>query len=262
MSAVLRRREIELDTPAQKLVNAKMLEDKGDDMHEAGDDGVSAVQTLYDWAVDPNAKHRTVVLLGGFGMGKTTTVQMLHERLYQEAHKNRDVPVPIYLDFRRLIPETEHGKALIINRGTLIARALHPDVVSAIGSGKIIDVIRNENCVVIFDGLDEVGNRIGREHATQLYRQFLEIIPAEIQADEAKSGEVDWVKCKTRLVVTCRTHFFRTLREQNSMLCGAHRGISISRSGKSNHAIPGTRLYYMAPLSLEQIEELFTKYLG
>lgn len=53
--------------------------------------------------------------------------------------------------------------------------------------------------MAIFDNLDEIGNRIRRVHAAQLYRKFLEIIPSTVLQSEAKSQEIDSEPCPTCL---------------------------------------------------------------
>ncbi|MFN4090558.1 MAG: NACHT domain-containing protein, partial [Alphaproteobacteria bacterium] len=250
------------DVATGKRIRAHLTADEGDDRAAPTEGRLLAVDTLYGWATNPDAESRMLVLLGGFGMGKTTTVQLLHERLRDDLEKGREVPTPVYLDFRRLIPATEPGKAIKATLADLVASSLHADARNIISGDKVIDLIRSDRCVVIFDGLDEVGNRIGREYAIQLFRQFLELIPADVQAAEARKGKADWNACQTRLILTCRTHFFRTLRQQNSLLSGAHRrSPQIALDGRGTK-LPGIDTYYMAPLTLEQIAELFERHLG
>ena len=116
-------------------------------------------------------------------------------------------------------------------------------------------MIQSEPCVVILDGLDEIGNRIGRVHASALYRQLLELIPGEVwQADRQNKGTPDWKKCPTRIIVTCRTHFFRSFAEEQSTVAGNDRvGHRLRES---------IQTWYMAPLSPKAIKELFIKSLG
>ena len=249
------------DNPDDKLVEGFVSHDGGDDNTVRDEDRRPAVETLLDWATNPHAEDRMVVLLGGFGMGKTTTVQGLHKRL-RDLMGEEFAPTPIYLDFRRLIPGTEHGRGLSKTLPEIIAEALHSRARQAVTGEQVIDLVQKEPCVVIFDGLDEVGNRIGREYATQLYRQLLELIPSDVQAEEASSGKVDWQRCQTRIVLTCRTHFFRSLREQNAILAGSHRRASRLALNREQARLPGISIFRMAPLRPSQIRELFARHLG
>ncbi|MCP4303856.1 MAG: NACHT domain-containing protein, partial [bacterium] len=250
------------DTASAHRIETHFSVEDGDDNQAQRGERPLAVETLYQWAIDDNAPNRIVFLLGGFGMGKTTTVQSLHEALQANVSKNPNVPTPIYLDFRRLIPMTEHGRALTSDMGTLIHTALHSDARREVSGNQVVDLIRHDRSLVIFDGLDEVGNRIGREAAAQLFRGFLELIPPDVRAREASEGRVDWADCKTRLIVTCRTHFFRSLREQTHLLSGSSRAATILRGNSKEHQVPGAMTFYMAPLRMEQIEELFENSLG
>ncbi len=256
------------DVTSGRRVTGEFTQGEGDDRKSIDEGRLPAVDTLYKWATSNDAPNRMVVLLGGFGMGKTTTVQALHERLRNGLATEPTLPTPVYLDFRRLIPMAETGKAIGLTLAELVLQSLHLDARSNIKADEVLRFIRSEPCVVIFDGLDEVGNRIGREYAAQLFRQFLELVPAEVLASEAKSGAADWSACQIRLILTCRTHFFRSLREQNSLLSGAHRRplrsvvLEALNDQRTPAAPAGMDVYYMAPLGMAQIKDLFERHLG
>ena len=249
-----------VDVEQEKFIRNEFVE-TGDDASPSDEQGMPAVETLFEWAQDPKSTHRRVVLLGGFGMGKTTTVQMLAERLRDAMQTNTNVPTPIYLDFRRLTPLATPGQPLQVELGELIHRALHADASRAVSAEQVVEFIRSQPCVVIFDGLDEVGNKIGREFAAQLYRQFQELIPAQVQQQEATEGRVDWQVCPTRLVLTCRTHFFRDFRQQNALLSGGARRNRLTLTD-SEPKPAAVKTYYMAPFRREQITELFGRLMG
>ncbi|MEL6721893.1 MAG: NACHT domain-containing protein [Pseudomonadota bacterium] len=240
-----------LDLAPHRTIETRIQPNKDDDTTTT--DTIPAVQTLFDWVCTATPAYRTTVLLGGFGMGKTVTVQLLAQKLHDARQQNDAIPTPVYLDFRRLIPQTRHGEAVTTGIDELIFIALDPEHTEHNRAGQLRDLIRAEPCVVIFDGLDEIGNRIGREHAVQLYRRFLELIPIDVRQTEARAKTADYSVCPTRLLLTCRTHFFRDLREQEGFFAGAHR----SHSGSNRY-----QEYHMAPLSLDKIQELFQQYLG
>ncbi|MEM6405544.1 MAG: NACHT domain-containing protein, partial [Pseudomonadota bacterium] len=240
-----------LDLAPRQVIETRIKSRKSD--HTITTDTIPAVQTLFDWVCAATPAYRTTVLLGGFGMGKTVTAQLLAQKLHDVRQQNDAIPTPVYLDFRRLIPQTRHGEAVTTGIDELIFIALEPEHTEHQRAGQLRDLIRTEPCVVIFDGLDEIGNRIGREHAVQLYRRFLELIPSDVRQAEARAKIADYSVCPTRLLLTCRTHFFRDLREQDGFFTGAHR----SHSGSNRY-----QEYHMAPLSLDKIQELFQQYLG
>ena len=241
------------DIPEEQTIETKFLsEDKNNpDEREAAENSIPALPCLEDWAKDPAAKHRVLAILGGFGMGKTVIVQRLADKLFRDGNG----PTPIYLDFRRLIPMANPGQPIRSELSDIILQTIGGEAAKRINAEKLIAMIRSEPCVVILDGLDEIGNRIGRDHTTALYRQLLELIPREAwQADSENKGTPDWKACPTCLIVTCRTHFFRSFAEEQSTFALSDR--SDRRLRASIHTL------HMAPLTMEAIQQLFIKSLG
>ena len=258
---IARRVHFKLDLEKARRVEAHFTLEDGDDHKIASGNRPLAVDRLYSWATDDDEPNRIVFSFWRIWHGKTTTVQALHERL-QANWQEPNVPTPIYLDFRRLIPLSDHGKPIAFDMPTLVHTALHSDAQREVTGEQVVELIRSDRSLVIFDGLDEVGNRIGREAAAQLYRKFLELIPADVLSEEAKAGRADWTKCQTRLILTCRTHFFRDLREQTNLLSGSSRMAPRLEKGNGDPQVPGASTFYMAPFRMEQIAELFKNALG
>ena len=240
------------DISEKQAIETRIHSDKNNpDEREAAENSIPALPYLEDWAKGDAAKHRVLAILGGFGMGKTVIVQRLADKLSGHG----DGPTPIYLDFRRLIPTANPGQPIRLELSDVIFKAIGGDAAKRINAEKLINMIRTEPCVVILDGLDEIGNRIGRDHAAALYRQLLELIPrAAWQADSVNAGTPNWEACPTRLIVTCRTHFFRSLAEEQSTFALSDRGDRRLRA--SIHTL------HMAPLTMEAIQQLFIKSLG
>ena len=243
---------IRRDIPEEKAIETRFIsDDKKPDERTVTEDSTPALPYLRKWAKDKEARNRIFAILGGFGMGKTVTVQRFADELYRDSK----APTPIYLDFRRLISASNVGQPIRIELPDIILQAIGPSAAEHLDARKLIDMIQSEPCVVILDGLDEIGNRIGRVHASALYRQLLELIPGEVwQADRQNKGTPDWKKCPTRIIVTCRTHFFRSFAEEQSTVAGNDRvGHRLRES---------IQTWYMAPLSPKAIKELFIKSLG
>ena len=227
--------------------------------HELDDERTSEeiLPLLHSWANSANSKNRVVALLGSFGSGKTVTSQLLARALAEAVAKEPSQPEPIYLDLRR-VQELYSIETLVKpNLSQIIAAALSKAEGAQLADAeRILRFIHSQPCVVIFDGLDEVGNRIGVEAATQLYRQLLEIVPAEAWNRDIKIKRADWSTCPARIMVTCRSHFFRDHLQEISSLNSHDRA--------SHHNWPPDLLqrYYMAPLSREQVREVLIKNLG
>ena len=252
-----------IDVHREALVSPEFIGGPGGERSNRSQ-GIPAIESLMTWATDDSAPNRRVVILGGFGMGKTTTVQLLAEALLEKLDAGEVVPTPVYLDFRRLIARTEQGKAVEGELSELILAALPAEARARLSGDDLLAFIRRENCLVIFDGLDEVGTRIGREYAALLHRQFEELIPARVAAEEASSGTPNWSACCTRLLLTCRTHFFRSVRGEQNLFSGFSR----KAPGLQKRDLDGGAqrrdlvTHHMAPLSRERIQALFRLTLG
>ena len=241
------------DISEQQTIETKLFpsDENKPDEREAAENSIPALPYLANWTRDKKAKHRVLAILGGFGMGKTVIVQRLADKLSGDSSG----PTPIYLDFRRLIPTANPGQPIRSELSNIILQTIGGEAAKRINAEKLVAMIRTQPCVVILDGLDEIGNRIGRDHAAALYRQLLELIPrAAWQADSVNKGTPDWEACPTRLIVTCRTHFFRSLFDEQSTFALSDRGDRRLRA--SIHTL------HMAPLAMEAIQQLFTKSLG
>ena len=212
---------------------------------------------LHLWASSADSKNRVVALLGSFGSGKTVTSQLFARALADAVAKDPSQPEPIYLDLRRVQELYSIEAPIKPSLSQIIATALSKAEGAQLAEAeRILRFIRSQTCVVIFDGLDEIGNRIGVEAATQLYRQLLEIVPAEAWEQDIKARRADWQACPARIMVTCRSHFFRDHLQEISSLNSHDRA--------SHHSWPPDLLqrYYMAPLSREQVREVLIKNLG
>ncbi len=222
---------------------------------EDGETAQPILPLLMDWACSDTETNRVFALLGSFGAGKTTTAQLFARQL-ADAPGTGDSPppMPVYLDFRRLIPAYDREAPATLPLPDLIGLAL----AGGMNGQEVVGLLQAEPCVIIFDGLDEVGTRIGPERAAALYRNLLEIVPASIWTQDRKQGRADWTACPIRILVTCRTHFFRDGIEENSTLCAHDR----HDTGPRREADSMVRRLYMAPFTPDQIRSLLQKSLG
>ncbi|MBM3784953.1 MAG: NACHT domain-containing protein [Acidobacteria bacterium] len=160
--------------------------------------GRSAIDQLVEWAADPKGTPYCA-LLGELGMGKTTTAKELVRRI--------EGRVPLYFDLRNVREMAKHGddcpglKAIL---KSLVEKQTWEGG-PGIRALTVEDVIRMAalGALVIFDGLDEV--LVGLTPARQqlFTRQLFSLVPARKDT-------------KGRILITCRSHFFRTIAEQSA----------------------------------------------
>ena len=207
----------------------------------------------------PTLGGRLLVLLGDFGMGKTTNLQYFTRSLLEERQKKPNLPLPIYLDMRRMVRLIAEAGSAPPHLQDLIAAGLKLDTPAQDQSHikDYMNYIRTKPSVVIFDGLDEIGNQIGEPQARLLFQQLLDIIPNDIWIKDSKASKPDYRACPTRLMLSCRTHFFRDTEAETAALTGNYRHILSNKSGKSLWS----RLY-VAPFTLEQIKSWLEKNIG
>jgi WD40 repeat protein len=243
-------------------------------------EGVPIVDELVSWAAS-TSRHapRLVALLGEFGMGKTITCQLFTQTLLKLRQKNPNIPLPIYFDLRG-INSVEDGKA---DLSSLLQQMLKNESGEAPSPNEVISFARERGSIVIFDGLDEVTNRLSSDAAIRFYRQLLSIVPAETwssdnayrrrarnrqpvtkEKTDGKDGRRkrkrrqlpidDDLMTGPRLIVSCRTHYFRDVTAQRSFLTGMDRS--------QVEADADIAAYFMLPFTDEQIENYLTIHLG
>ncbi len=196
-----------------------------------------AVTRLVDWATakEPGAP-RLCALLGDVGMGKTTTAKLFTQKLLNRRARGTACPLPILFDLRdvRINGLAEAMTLDHILDGMLDAgrpAGVPPDRLTA-------DVVRRRlgqgDAVVVFDGLDEVLVHLS-PHDQQLFTRQL------WRAVGESSG--------ARMLLTCRTQYFRTIREQITFF-----------TGEGLHGLRGED--YLALLMLPFREEQVREYLA
>ncbi|MGH3880356.1 MAG: pentapeptide repeat-containing protein, partial [Actinophytocola sp.] len=172
---------------------------------------VLAVDRLVDWVTDRRAgAPRLCALLGDVGMGKTTTAKLFTQRLLDLRDRGKRVPLPILFDLRDVrVPDLADSMTLDRILDTMID-ATRPTGVPQ--ERLCADVVRQRldagDAVVIFDGLDEVLVNLG-DHDRQLFTR-------QLWRSLSK-------KSTSRMLLTCRTQFFRTIRDQVTFFTGEDR---------------------------------------
>ncbi len=160
-----------------------------------------ALTYLLEWVRDPKAPPYCA-LLGELGMGKTTTAKELVRRLSEGRKQGEKLPIAIFLDLRYVGDFAQEDPDL----DEIVRRILKHDWKSGPRkkppSPEEIYKLVEEGALVIFDGLDEVLVHLTPSQGQLFTRQLFRMVPPG-----AKGG---------RLLITCRTHYFRSFQEQSS----------------------------------------------
>jgi WD40 repeat protein len=229
-------------------------------MAKAEGEGLDILRHLETWASSPGGPRMTV-LLGDFGMGKTVTCQMLTQRLLaNRREKPGSAPLPIYLDMREIREAKAAGDAEL---KTLLADMLRPYGEGSLDPGEVIHYAQKNGALVIFDGLDEVTNKLSLADGQRLFRAILRIVPEEDwEADRAareanrKRGRPSAAAARRgpRLLVSCRTHYFADVAAQRGFLTDKDRaGLDVNDD---------VAVWFMLPFNASQIESYLKQNLG
>ncbi len=184
---------------------------------ESTKERIDALQFLQDWATNSKAPP-FCALLGEYGMGKTTTCKALTQRLLAAWRDDASLPMPIYLDLRYVGEYAKESPGLesIIER--VVRQSWHGGHAQGLQAAEVIRLVQQEGALVVFDGLDEVLVHLTDHAGQQFTRELWRILPPALFASEAlKSSRPG------KLLISCRTHYFRTLRDQTTHLVGEGR---------------------------------------
>ena len=172
-----------------------------------------AVERLASWARGLEGEHSSLcALLGNLGTGKTTSTVMLTRRLLELRKAGEEVPLPIVFDLRDLSPTTLKDFGL----RTILTQLLTKFSLSTITVDNVLATVQDEHTLVIFDGLDEILVHLTPGDGQRLTRSLLEVLDLD---DRGSQGE----NPRTRLLLSCRTQYFRTVEEEFSFFDGQGR---------------------------------------
>ena len=169
-----------------------------------------AVDRLIEWANDQEEKAPSLcALLGDLGTGKTTTSILLTRELLAKRKDRRRVPLPIYFDLRDLDVDRLPDFGL----RSILEQMLHQSSPTSIDVDRALEIISSERCLVVFDGLDEVLVHLEESAGQRLTRGLLQTLTL---AAPKNNSDI-------RLMLTCRSQYFRSIREEFSFFSGQNR---------------------------------------
>ena len=172
-------------------------------------DITDVVERLVTWArKGPDNSSRWCALLGDLGTGKTTSAILLTRRLLELRKAGEQVPLPIYFDLRDLSPTGLRDFGL----RTLFTRLLSVSTKSAVMVDDVLDAIRSEPTLVVFDGLDEVLVHLSPGDGQRLTQSFLEVLTLNVPNSGTEPPGI--------LLLSCRTQYFRTMNDEAFFVFG------------------------------------------
>ena len=176
---------------------------------------LDAVGRLVEWATDDSATSPAMcALLGDLGMGKTTTAKLLTSRLLELRATDPSVPLPLYFDLREFdVRGLTAGYNLERVLDLLLARS---DSLGNRPTGAdVLRLLAEGNVLALFDGLDEVLVKLPRRDGDD----FTRLLWRAVQSTRFPGQR----RANTKLLLSCRTHFFRSMRDTSSALRGRGR---------------------------------------
>ncbi len=228
-----------------------------------------AIDELMTWAKQsPQSIEPFLAILGEYGIGKTTLLQTFARRLKEDRTTDPSLPVPIYIDLRQMsipgdgsVPLLEELLESFI-RNCWVAGGLTNAKMSA---ESLIQFVQHNNAIVIFDGLDEKTTAMRPERAQQFLRRLWSILPdaaARMQLLKSRSKAAESGKQTTtttatgspttgRMIMSCRSHYFRDVTSQSSML-----------RGEDREQMDGYPALVLVPWQEDQILSYLTERLG
>ena len=216
---------------------------KGEDAPRA-DERQDALAFLMDWATDSGPQAQPCcVLLGEYGMGKTTTSAELTRRLLEARKADPSQPLPIYLDLRLLGEQAKSAPDLLAILDAVLRRSWHAGRTdAALTAAELVRLVQHEGALVIFDGLDEVLVHLSDAAGRQFVRELYRILPPALWPRQRKPGAPGR---PGKVMMTCRTHYFRTLRDQSTFL---------TAEGRDGIGAGDYRVFVLLPFTEAQIE--------
>ncbi|WP_350152233.1 pentapeptide repeat-containing protein [Nitrosomonas sp.] len=185
---------------------------------------VNAQQFLFGWANDPDSPP-FCALLGEVGIGKTTNCKMLALTLTEHREADRKLPQVIYIDLRdaRLTTEEQENippLSVILDR--ILQKSWQSgDSALSFDHHTIFRLVQQENALIIFDGLDEVLVHLKPMQGKAFIRELWRILPPAV-IDRDESG-AKTARHTGKLLLSCRSHYFRDIWQQNNFLTGEGR---------------------------------------
>ncbi len=209
-----------------------------------GGERVKIVDELERWVKDKKERP-FCALLGDYGIGKTTACKMLVRRLDEQRKESNKIPLVIYIDLR-LVGKVEKVPTLNEIVKTALEESWKSDAMPVLTAAEIIEQVQKKGALIIFDGLDEVTVHLTPNKAREFIRKLWQILPPPVFATQKESAKTELGK----MIISCRTHYFKDVKEQNSMF---------TAEGRDDITSDNYKALIVLPFTDEQIHEYLQK---
>ncbi|WP_371151413.1 NACHT domain-containing protein [Buchananella felis] len=198
---------------------------------------VQAVPALLEWSKNrAESSPRFAALLGNVGMGKSTALKQLTLQLLDAREQDASLPLPVLFDLRELNGRSVDEMSACDLLDALLKRT--EDVGDTATGADVMQLAKLGNCVLLFDGLDEALVHLTEQQGQRLIQRLWQI-----------AGD----NPTTRLAISCRTHYFRTLRDEVSTFLSQGR----ESVNESDYLV-----LHMLPFTQEQVREYIASNVG
>lgn len=200
---------------------------------------IDALEYLHDWLSVEKAPP-ILYVLGDYGIGKTTTLKHLTHELLERRKKDQSVPVPMFIDLRHYLFERKQHVPTSIQEllTAVIVRNWRLPGPPNVTADDILEMVRDERALLIFDGLDEKTVHMTSSEARAFIRVLWQSLPesghsarskkrAHGKEKDGRDQADDHQPPKSiptgRLIISCRSHYFRDVPAETAMLTGEDR---------------------------------------
>jgi RNA polymerase sigma factor (sigma-70 family) len=204
--------------------------------HESAGLGTNSSKFLEEWLLDSSWNQLT--LLGDMGTGKSFLSRMLALKLAQAYLNNpAEAPFPVLVDLRNADRQFSLEGLILTHFAKYgLSRASFEAFQFLLSEGRI---------VLILDGFDEMASRVTPQITT---RNFHELVRC--------------VKRSAKVLLTCRTHYFKSRTEEEEVILGGS-GPESSEVARDLYwdliSRGGFRIAYLRPFTVSQVEEYVRK---
>lgn len=203
---------------------------------------VNALQAMLDWALASDKqgqpKHRLLALLGDYGTGKTSHAyqftrvlngQVLRDSWTQACAKlpaKRQPPTALMIDLAELADVSNLPALDLVDMVSIVLRKKNTGALLGTAGNsygtvaqQAVASARSGALVFVFDGLDELLKN-DRSVLIKVFDQLLRVLePSQEQLQKNQPS-------KARVIVSCRTHYFRDAADQSGFFNTRQRGIA------------------------------------
>ncbi len=193
-------------------------------------ESVNCLEAMLQWALaNGKQRYRLLAMLGDYGTGKTSHCfqfarvlngEVAHEA-WAQSKPGAENPGALYIDLAELAGITSLVElslpdilTVVLNKAAAGEGAVKDDDVQA-----LIQRARAGTLVMVFDGLDELLKN-DRSVLHKVFDQLLKVLePSKAQREKGQPS-------LARVIVSCRTHYFRDVEDQHGFFNTRQRGVA------------------------------------